>query len=469
MASGVNGMSDGAKIRCDTVLLADGWAADFVLAWDTAGSLVELRPTGEADIGLPRAAGPVVPGMANLHSHAFQRLIAGLTECADPAGSAEDDFWSWRAAVYRHVTDLTPDHVEAIAARLYADLLRGGFTAVGEFHYLHHDPDGNTYADPAEMAHRHIQAAAQAGIGLTLLPVLYSQGGFGGQAPEAGQRRYLNDLDGFAAILDSIAGAMGEARLGVAAHSLRAVGPEALAGLVELIDGIDPAAPRHIHVAEQIREVEACLVWSGARPVEWLLANADLGPLWCLVHATHMTAEETIALAHSGAVAGLCPTTEADPGDGIFPAVDYLTAGGAFGVGTDSHVRIEAAEELRWLEYGQRLIHQRRNLLRPAGTVATGAALYQAAFRGGATALGRPIGALALGKRADFVILDGAAPLLRDKTGDDLIDTYVFAGGRDLVRDVFVAGRRVVAEGRHVADAEINRALAAQAELRKRR
>ena len=447
-------------LYCEEAYLSSGWAVNVVIEFASSGAITAVRPASPGD-EFPQASGPVLPGLPNLHSHAFQRAMAGLTERAGPDG---DDFWSWRQAVYRFVPRLTPDDVEAIADQLYVDMLKGGYTAVGEFHYLHHASDGLPYDDPAEMAYRIAAAGERSGIGLTLLPVLYAQGGFDGIAPEDGQRRYVSDRETYRRIVENIAEvstAGKRFRFGIAPHSLRAVGPEALAEAVSLVDGLDTHAPIHIHIAEQIREVEECVAWSGARPVEWLLENADVGPRWCLVHATHMTAQETSALAASVAVAGLCPTTEADLGDGIFPAVAYLAAGGRFGVGTDSHVAVEAAEELRLLEFGQRLLHRRRNLLLPAGTQSTGAALYDLAGAGGAQALSGDIGRIELGARADLVVLNGSAPLLAGKSGDAILDTYVFSGGRELVRDVYVGGKRVIADGHHPDEEDIASAFAA--------
>jgi len=366
--------------------------------------------------------------------------------------------------MYGFVGRLTPGQVEAIAGQLYVEMLKAGYTAVGEFHYLHHNADGRPYADPAEMSERIVRAARATGIGLTLLPVLYACGGFGGRPAGPGQRRFLHDLDGFLALVCGLIERHGrdpQLRVGIAPHSLRAVTPELLAGAVAGLAGIDAAAPVHIHVAEQTEEVEECIAWSGQRPVEWLLDHAPVGAHWCLVHATHMTEAETGRLAASGAVAGLCPTTEANLGDGLFPAREYLRRGGAIGIGSDSHVSVSPVEELRWLEYGQRLVHRRRNLL--AGS---GAALYRAALVGGAWALGRPVGKLAAGCRADLVVLDAERPTLVGKSGDTLLDALVFAGNDNLVRDVMVGGRWLVEDGHHVAEhAVLARYRAALAEL----
>ena len=437
-----------SALYCPVALLPDGWAEAVTLRFGADGFLTSVT-SGAVPEGVPVAAGPVIPGLPNVHSHAFQRAMAGLTQHAGPAG---DDFWTWRKAMYGFVERLSPEAVEAVAAYLYVEMLRHGYTAVGEFHYLHHQADGTPYADRAELSHRIVAAARRAGIGLTHLPVLYACGDFGGAPPAPGQRRFLNDVEGLGRIVEAVAAACAgdpQVRLGLAPHSLRAVTPGQLRDALAWLDAFDATAPVHLHVAEQVREVEACLAWSGRRPVAWLLDHAPVSDRWCLIHATHMTPGETTALAVTGAVAGLCPTTEADLGDGLFPAENYLRAGGRFGVGSDSHTRVSAAEELRLLEYGQRLGRRRRNVLRVGATASVGAGLYRAALAGGARALGRPLGRLAPGCRADLLVLDGAHPLLAGKTGDRILDTYVFSGGSALIRDVLVGGRHVVREGHH--------------------
>ena len=436
-------------LRCGDILLPKGWARDMTLEFGSNGRIASIRSATTDDV-YPSAKGPVIPGLPNLHSHAFQRAMAGMTESA---GAQDDDFWSWRQAVYRFVSRLTPDDTEVIAAQLYVEMLKAGYTAVGEFHYLHHAPDGAPYDDPAEMSHRIAAAADRSGIGLTLLPVLYAQGGFDGAPTEEGQRRYVCDLDTYSRIVETVYAQSDANSAGVAPHSLRAVGPDALQIAIELAG----EHPVHIHIAEQTREVEECLAWSGARPVEWLLQNAEVDGRWCFVHATHMTAVETRALAESGAVAGLCPMTEADLGDGIFPAEAFITAKGRIGIGSDSNVVVDGAEELRLLEFGQRLIHRKRNLLRLPGRASTGANLFELAVHGGAGAIGREASGITVGSSADFIVLDGAAPLLAEKSGDDVLDTFIFSGGRSLIRDVFVGGRAVVTEGRHEAEAEISK------------
>jgi formiminoglutamate deiminase len=353
---------------------------------------------------------------------------------------------------------MTPDDVEAVATRLYAELLEAGFTRIGEFHYLHHDTDGRPYADPAEMAGRIAAAASATGIGLTLLPVLYAQSNFGGAAPTPGQRRFLSGPDLFARLVEGARAAVSRlegAMVGIAPHSLRAVTPEALAAALPLAgDG-----PVHIHVAEQIREVEDCLAWSGARPVQWLLANAPVDRRWCLVHATHMTDAEGRALAASGATAGLCPITEANLGDGIFDAQGFAAAGGRFGIGSDSHVEIGLGAELRLLEYGQRLARRARNVLAgPNGS--TGRALFDAARVGGAAALAAPAQGLAVGAPADIVTLRPGEAHAGLAHGDRSLDLLVFAPGAVAIDTVLVAGRVQVVGGRHVAREPIERRYA---------
>ena len=458
------------RFFAESALLPDGWARDVLFEIDAAGSFAAIgvgREPGDAT----RLNGPAIPGMPNLHSHAFQRAMAGLTErvgqgAAGAAIAADDSFWTWRQVMYGFVADLTPDEVQTIATQLYVEMVKAGYTAVGEFHYLHHDPEGRPYADPAEMSERIVAAAAIAGIGLTHLPVLYRHGGFGGADPATGQRRFLHDADAYARLLQLLQARHGkdpQFRLGIAPHSLRAVTPDLLRAGIDALDALDATAPIHIHIAEQMREVDECIAWSKRRPIEYLYGKFDVGTRWCLVHATHMTDEERRGMAASGAVAGLCPTTEANLGDGIFPAIEYLAEDGVFGVGSDSHISVSPVEELRWLEYGQRLIRQRRNRLAAAegGSSASGsgsggsvgAALWRRALAGGAQALGRRIGAFAPGHRADIVVLDGEHPLLAGKDGDLLLDGLVFAGNENLVRDVMIGGRWRVQDGFHEAEA----------------
>jgi formimidoylglutamate deiminase len=435
-------------------LLPDGWRDDVLVTTDTAGQIAAVSPEQNAGDAV-LLDGPVLPGLANLHSHAFQRAMAGLAERSGPTA---DSFWTWRETMYRFAAKLTPADIEAIASQLYAEMLEAGFTAVAEFHYVHHQADGTPYDDPAELSWRILAAAEASGIGLTHLPVLYRHGGFGQREPQPRQRRFLHDSDAYAALLQKLApafGGRGDRRLGIAPHSLRAVSPAMLQAAIAALDEIDATAPIHIHIAEQIAEVDECLGWSGRRPVDWLLDQGAVNERWCLVHATHLTAGETLRLARSGAVAGLCPTTEANLGDGLFPAVDYMAAGGRIGIGSDSHVSVDAAEDLRLLEYGQRLIRRSRNLLAGGPECSTGRRLFEATAAGGAQAVGQPMGAIEAGRRADFLLLDGEAPTLAARRGDTVLDSWIFAGQRrPMIREVWVGGRRVVEQGRHVRAGE---------------
>ena len=414
-------------------LLPGGWARDVRITVD-AGAITGVEADTDAR-GAERLHGPVLPGMANVHSHAFQRAMAGLT---DVRAAAHDDFWSWRELMYQFMERLTPEQAQAIAAHLYIELLRHGYTAVGEFHYVH---------NPPEMLDRHLAAARDIGIAITLLPSLYRWSGFGSKPLEARQQRFASDVR---SIVDTVARLRRtqseDVKVGIAPHSLRAVDP---GSLKELLANADGRTPIHIHAAEQTREVEECTLALGKRPVEWLLENAAVDGRWCLVHATHMQPAEAVALAASGAVAGLCPSTEADLGDGIFPLVGYRGASGRWAIGTDSHVSRNPAEELRLLEHVQRLVSRRRNININATSAAVGTALWLEAVAGGAQALGRAMGAIAAGKRADLVVLDGEHPDIAPRAGDAIANALVFSGNEQLVRDVMVAGRWLVRDRRH--------------------
>ncbi|MDX8359039.1 formimidoylglutamate deiminase [Sphingopyxis terrae] len=435
---------------CEQAWLAEGWAENVRLTI-TDGHIGAIEVAAPPQPGDDRHA-ILIPGLPDLHSHAFQRGMAGL---AERAGEGDDSFWTWREVMYRFVDRLDPDGMRAIAALAYAEMLESGFTRVGEFHYLHQSPDGRPYGDVAAMAQAIAAAADETGIGLTLLPVFYAHSGFGGAAPTAAQRRFVNDLDSYAALLDAsraaVAG-LGDAIVGVAPHSLRAVTASELTAVAAMAAG----APVHIHIAEQMAEVEACQAWSGARPVEWLMGNADVGADWCLVHATHVTEAEWRAIAQSGAVVGLCPITEANLGDGLFPAREFQAGGGRFGVGSDSNVEIDAAAELRLLEYGQRLAHRGRNLLAGGAGRSTGAALHQAAQAGGGQALGQAGHGIATGAAADLVSLTAADPALAGRRGDAILDSWIFGRGGRLVDCVWHRGVQCVAGGRHVARAAID-------------
>ena len=426
-------------------LLPEGWAQDVRLTIK-GGLIASVQPGATPAPGEERHA-VGIPGLPNLHSHAFQRGMAGLSEVRGPAS---DSFWTWREVMYRFLGAMAPDDVEAVSAQAYVEMLEGGFTRVGEFHYLHHDPAGQPYAEPSEMAQRIGAAAGQTGISLTLLPVFYAHGGFGGVAPTPGQRRFVTDLDGFARLLDAgrrIVATLDGGVLGVAPHSLRAVTPDELAAIVSLA----PDGPVHIHVAEQLREVEDCLAWGGARPVDWLLGHAPVDGRWCLIHATHMTLSETIRLASAGAVAGLCPMTEENLGDGIFPGVEWVAANGRYGVGTDSNVTADAAQELRQLEYAQRLQQRGRNLMAGHPGVSTGRALFTAALQGGAVALGAGPPGLQAGAAADLVTLRADHPSLVHRRGDLLLDGWIFGAGQGAIDCVWARGHKQVTDGQHIA------------------
>src|SRR5437588_4825294 len=426
-----------------SALLPSGWADDVqMVVTDEIITTVTIGTTPENEDERHQLA---IPGIASLHSHAFQRGMAGL---AETRGNAADTFWTWRETMYRFALDMTPEDTEAVATLLYVEMLEQGFTRVGEFHYLHHDRDGSPYADIGEMAARIAQAAEASGIALTLLPSFYAHGSFGGAAPHAGQRRFICTVDQFAKLMAATrqaVRALRGANVGVAPHSLRAVTPDELAAITPLAE----AGPVHIHTAEQIKEVEECIAWSGRRPVEWLLEHAPIDRRWCLIHATHTTATEIASLANSGAVAGLCPVTEASLGDGIFPTREFLGAGGRIGVGTDSNVLVGVADELRQLEYGQRLKHRERNVLSGGPGISTGRALFDAALAGGTQALVQPIVGLQPGARADIVTLDITHPSLAGRRGDTVLDGWIFAANAGAIACVWAGGSKVVEGGRH--------------------
>ncbi len=427
-----------------SALLPQGWMQNVRVNID--GGLISRVETGAtAQPGDERHAA-AIPGLPNLHSHAFQRGMAGLGEVRGPTG---DSFWTWREVMYRFLDRMDPDDMQAIAEQAYVEMLESGFTRVGEFHYVHHDRDGRPYANLGELAGRIAAAADETGIALTLLPVFYAHGGFGGAAAGHGQRRFINDVDRFGRLMEASRGAiapLSDAVLGLAPHSLRAATSDEIAAIVPMTEG-----PLHIHVAEQTKEVDDCLAWCGKRPVEQLYAIADIGSRWCLIHATHVTAAETAQMAASGAVVGLCPITEANLGDGVFPAQDFTVAGGALGVGSDSNVLIDAAEELRVLEYGQRLWHRARNVLAGQEGAATGQVLFDAAFRGGCQALGVK-GGLAVGCAADIVSLDISHPALSERTEAALMNGWIFAcRGGGAVDSVWRRGQKLVEGGRHRA------------------
>ena len=443
------------KFRFPSALTANGWQENVAVTVDATGMIAAVT-TGGSD---GQAVGGIaVPAVPNVHSHAHQRLMLGL---AEKAGPGADSFWTWREVMYGFALKLGPEDLEAVAAQLYLEMLKSGFSVVGEFQYLHHQPDGTPYANVAELSLRCLAAAETAGIAITLLPTLYNFGGFGGQPSIPGQRRFVNDASRYLTIQEALRAATAGhplRRLGLSPHSLRAV---TVALLSEVLSGMPTSAPVHIHVAEQTKEVEDCLAFCGKRPVDLMLDSFDVSSRWTAIHATHMTPAETVRLARSGAIAGLCPTTEANLGDGIFPAVDYLAAGGAIAVGSDSHISVSPAEDIRMLEYSQRLRDRTRNALAGAPGRSTGRRLFDAACAGGAVSMAQPVGAIAPGRRADIAVLDAEHPALIGRARDDALDSWIFSGGNACVKDMIVGGAHLVKDRAHVREEEIGRAFRA--------
>ncbi|MDY0064889.1 MAG: formimidoylglutamate deiminase [Steroidobacteraceae bacterium] len=445
-------MSLQSRYRFPAAWLAEGWRRNVVISVDPSGDIVDVAAD---DVGSTARMvnGAAIPGMPNAHSHAFQRAMAGL---AERRGSSQDSFWSWRETMYRIAACMTPELLNAVAAQLYADMLKAGYTSVCEFHYLHHRPDGRPYENPAVMCEALIDAAGVAGIGLTLLPTLYQTSDFGGAAPTERQRQFVMGAEDYLRVVESARAAAQriQAEVGLALHSLRAVPAAAMTEV--LATAGDQSRVIHIHIAEQEREVVAAQAHLGRRPIEWLLENAAVDQRWCLVHATHVTNQELEGMAQRGAVVALCPTTEGNLGDGLFPTRRWLDLGGAFAIGSDSHVCLSPVEELRWLEYQARLEQRRRNVLASESEPSTGALLWKGAAEAGAAVSGRRSGVLEAGARADIVVLDVNAPLFAGRRDEAIIDTFVFAGGPDVVRDVMVGGRWLVQDGKHYAETAVS-------------
>jgi formimidoylglutamate deiminase len=431
-----------------SALTSEGWQNNVLLEISSSGTITSITPGSLAPSGV--ATHPLLlAGMANVHSHAFQRAMAGLTEIASGAGN--DNFWSWRQVMYLFKQRLTPQHVEIIAQHLYIELLKQGYTAVGEFHYLHNDASGKPYANPIELSERILAAGKASGIHVSLLPVYYETSNFGGMAANDGQKRFTHRLDDFITLLTALKAKEDTGmNLGIAPHSLRAVSEPSLKALLAALPalGMDNS-PVHIHVSEQVKEVDDCIAWSGKRPVQWLLDNAPVNSNWCLIHATHSNPDEVARIAQSKAVVGLCPTTEANLGDGIFPGADFLHHQGRIGIGSDSNVCVSPFEELRQMEYAQRLITKRRTVLCDEKTPSVGRSLYTRAANGGAQAIGLQSGALAVGKRADIIAINTDTPLLADKQEDKLLDTLIMVSQTPPVTHVWVAGNCVVENGHH--------------------
>ncbi|WP_235911992.1 formimidoylglutamate deiminase [Mesorhizobium xinjiangense] len=436
----------GAHFRL--ALTPEGWRRNLSARFAPDGTVAALTED-DNPLGLPVYENPVVPGITNLHSHAFQYAMAGLSEVRR---NPVDSFWSWRDIMYFFALTLSPEDMQAIAARLYLALIKGGYTGIVEFHYVHNDLDGTPYARREELSLAIFEAAAATGLELTHLPVFYAHSNFGGLPPTDGQRRFIQDLDGYAAIIEALKGPAAQAghRLGIAPHSLRAATADEIARLMELRQSVLPDCPVHIHVAEQVKEVEDALAWNGRRPVEQLFDIAPVDERWCLIHATHLIDAEVAQIARSGATVGLCPMTEANLGDGIFRAAEYLHQGGHFGIGSDSNIATFAAQELQQLEYSQRLRDRQRNVLAAPGQPHVAANLWSQAALGGARAAGRPDGALRVGGMASFVELTSPEPAaMAPVDSEAALDFHVFAGRGFHVGDVCVRGKRVVSAGRH--------------------
>lgn len=442
-----------SRFRFATAWLPEGWKRDVVVAIDPAGDISAITAEDTLTTAL-NVSGAAIPGMPNVHSHAFQRAMAGL---AERRSSSHDSFWTWRETMYELAGRMTPELLNATAAQLYVEMLKAGYTSVCEFHYLHH-PGGPQNAhresDAMTMSQALIDAASSSGIGLTLLPTLYQTSDFGSAAPTSRQRQFTLDTDHYLALLQQLRALQHSAQLeiGIALHSLRAVPPDAMQIVLE---AQEKSCVVHIHIAEQQREVAASMQHLGGRPVEWLLDHAPVDERWCLVHATHTTAAELDAIVARRAVVALCPTTEANLGDGHFQLPQYLLKGGEFAIGSDSQISLSPCEELRWLEYQARLQQQERNICAGTGGASVGANLWRSSCVAGARASGRKIGALEIGRRADIVVIDTDTPLFGNRSDDAIIDTFVFAGSASCVSGVMVGGRWLVKDGRHFAETAI--------------
>lgn len=443
------------KISAKNILLNTGWQHDITLTIED-GVISDIKPGIDTDA---EQYGTVIPGMINCHSHAFQRAFAGFSE---QGSEGKDSFWTWRKIMYQFLAQLTDKDAQAIAKQLYIEMVKSGYTRVAEFHYLHHDQNGANYPELATMAKAIFNAAKEAGIGLTLLPVLYQYSGFGAQAPNEGQKRFINSTEQFNQLVSDcfeLSKEYENSNVGIAPHSLRAVDKEALSAAVAHLTLLDKNAPIHIHIAEQQQEVNDCIAHYGKRPVQWLLDNMAVDKRWCLIHATHIDQQERQGLASSGAVAGICPTTEANLGDGIYPTTEYMLEGGYLAIGSDSHISVNPIEELRWLEYAQRLDRQKRALLATNKTPSVGQYLWQSAALGGAISTNSNAGELALGKQADLLVLDEQAMSLFAQKPQHLLDSLVFATQNNAIKHVMINGQWVVKDKHHPHEAESREAF----------
>ncbi|TQV84447.1 formimidoylglutamate deiminase [Aliikangiella coralliicola] len=435
------------KLYAEMVLIGNQWQQNKTLSIGEQGTILSIDDGLLS--GAEKVSGALVPGMVNCHSHAFQRAFAGFSEYR---ASQLDSFWSWRDIMYRFVAKMTPEDAHKVAKYLYLEMLKAGYTCVAEFHYLHHQVGGKFYDDPAEMSHQVINAAKETGLAITHLPVLYTYAGFGKQAPSEAQMRFIHQLDEYCQLLTEINSAYQQEStigLGIAPHSLRAVSEEQLSEIVPFIRNINPGAPVHIHIAEQLQEVEDSLAFYGKRPVEWLLDNHSVDKNWCLIHATHLTDQEVANLSKSGAVAGICPTTEANLGDGIFPTKSFLEQGGKFAIGSDSHIAVNVADEIRTLEYGQRLTTHQRAVLTSQSCASVGQNLYCHAAKQGALTVNQNVGEIKVGNRADIVVLDRNHPSLYLKQDNFILDAAIFACAELPVNDVMVAGQWKIRNKNH--------------------
>lgn len=439
-------------------LLPEGWSENVLVEIDKDGWIVGVdtfKKEPEPDSGAEVVAGPLVPGLVNAHSHAFQRGMAGMSE---RAGGKKETFWNWRETLYRFTARIGPEEMEALAAQAFVEMLKAGYTSVCEFHYVHHQPGGQPYDEPAVMGRGIVRAALEAGIGLALFPALYAHSGFGGKPPEEAQKRFVNDVPALMRIIEELYAEFrtaSQVTMGFAHHSLRAVPPEMLREGTRAMRNLIPDAPVHILVAGQAAEVEDCVAWSGKRPVAWLLDSGEVDENWTLVHCTNVDEAEARALAASGAVAALCPSAEANAGGGIFPLAAYFAAGGRFAVGTGGNILVSAMEELRWLEYVQRLVRQERTIIQSPEIPSVGAALFEEALKGGARAAGRKTGRIEPGCRADLLVLDPDLPSMAGRVRDHILDSAVFSAGRNPVRDVMAGGRWAVRDRKHRREEQV--------------
>jgi formimidoylglutamate deiminase len=433
------------KLFAERILLSKGWQHQQTLTIDN-GVITKIE---NGYINGAEKVGVVIPGMVNCHSHAFQRAFAGFSE---QGSEGQDSFWTWRNIMYKFIDQLTAENAQTIATQLYIEMLKMGYTRVAEFHYLHHDINGDNHAELAEMAKAIFQASEQSGLGLTLLPVLYRFSGFGPLAPNDGQKRFINSTEQFNQLVSrcfTLSAEFENTNVGIAPHSLRAVDKASLEQAVKHVRSLDNKAPIHIHIAEQQKEVDDCLAHYNQRPVEWLLNNAELDEQWCLIHATHINEQERQGIIASKAIAGICPTTEANLGDGIFPTAEFLAEKGTLAIGSDSHISVNPVEELRWLEYAQRLIKQQRAILSTENEASVGRNLWQQAALGGAQSTNSNTGELAIGKQADLLVLNSKEVALFAHSDQHILDSLIFASQRNMVNDVMVNGRWVIKAGKH--------------------